>query len=376
LRWRRRAGRVAAGLALLPVALGIAGLLPREDGRVDVVASTPTTEAVNRDAGITPRPDADRVRIRRIDTTEFPKVSVVTMSSRPLRPSELELLENGRPVTARRVGSLEAPKGVVIVVDSSGSMAERGRLTMAKAAIRQFVNAKQPQDQMAIVGFSNRPELIKGLTGDSQALQASVDSLQADNETALWDGVSAALRVFEQAPGGLQPNLVVITDGRDTVSSTDFAAVRAAAVAAHASIFAIGIEGPELDRAPLDELARATNGTLQLGPPGALARLLGNAGVLLDAQYALSYTSRAIAPLELEVRAGGARDRVVGVGSGTVVEGHAHETQVIETRRSPRWLGSPYSRSIISCFVVVAIALLGYGLLGPSRRRGASEGVA
>jgi hypothetical protein len=140
------------------------------------------------------------------------------------------------------------------------------------------------------------------------------------------------------------------------------------ALAANASVFSVGIEGPELDASPLKDLARATGGTLQLGAPTALTKLLGNASALLQGQYAVSFTSRAHAPLELELGAGGARDRVTGVGAGTITQGSTHQPEVIETRRPPRWLAWRYTRPIISLFVLLGISLLGYGLLGPWAR--------
>jgi uncharacterized protein YegL len=367
LRWRRRAAFVMATLALVPAAFGIVALLTTEEAQVDVVAATPTTQGSTEPA-VEAHAESPRVTIRRVDTTDFPVVSLDAMSDKPIRPADLELWENNQAITIGQAEKLPTPKGIVLVVDTSGSMAQGGKLESTKKAIRDFVAAKQPQDQLAIVGFNNSAAVVQGLTTDVDRLQQSVGRMQASNETALWDGVTTGLRILTQSATDLQANLVIITDGRDTVSSDNFTTARSMALAANASVFSVGIEGPELDASPLRDLARATGGTLQVGAADAVNKLVGNANALLQGQYEVSYTSGANTPLELELGAGGARDRVTGVGAGTITKGSTDQPVVIETRGPPRWLAWRYTRPIISLFVLMGIALLGYGLLGPWAR--------
>ena len=127
-------------------------------------------------------------------------------------------LDGAVPLTA-------SPKGIVFVVDTSGSMRQEGKLESVKAAISGFASQKQRDDQIAIVSFNNSAEVIQGLTPDGAKVASSVNRLVANNETAMWDGVNTALQLLAQSPPDLQPNVVIITDGRDTVSSASSAHV-------------------------------------------------------------------------------------------------------------------------------------------------------
>src|SRR5438132_1550339 len=122
---------------------------------------------------------ADTLTVRRVDTTAFPKVKIVAMPTKPgTTAADFTVKEGGKPVKIDGVVPLtSSPKGVVIAVDTSGSMSQDGKLEAVQAAIRDFVSRKRPQDQMAIVSFNNSAEVIQGLTSDANKLSQSVDRL-------------------------------------------------------------------------------------------------------------------------------------------------------------------------------------------------------
>jgi Mg-chelatase subunit ChlD len=349
---------------MTPAVLGVVALLRGPGDKVAVVAATPTTTP-SRDQ-IVP---TSKVTIRRIDTTGFPNVRVVAMSTRPGPANRPRLFENGRTVADARIERYEAPKGIALVVDTSGSMVAGGRLDAVKDAIRLFAGQLGDADQVAIVGFNNKAEVVQGLTGDMARVSNSVDRLRSKrrrSESALRDGIVEGVRLLEQNTHGLQPNLVIITDGHDTVSSADVATTRANVVSANTSVFAIGIRDNELATGPLDELAAATGGTVQTGEAGDVYPLLRNIDTVIHRQADVSYRSRATDAIDLVVRAGDAQDRVSGIAQGIVLEGTTHRPEVVETRSPPRWLESSNARVVISLLVLVGLALLGYGLLGTS----------
>jgi tight adherence protein B len=307
---------------------------------------------------------ADTLTVRRVDTTAFPKVKIVAMPTKPgTRAADFAVKEGGKPVKIDGVVPLtSSPKGVVIAVDTSGSMSQDGKLEAVQAAIRDFVSRKQPQDQMAIVSFNNSAEVIQGLTADANKLTQSVDRLSPLNETAMWDGVNMALRMLAQSPADLQPNVVLITDGRDTVSSSDFATTRANVLSANASVFSIGISGPELDSAPLQDLATASGGTFQSGAVSAFGGLLGSADAVLGNQYELSYTSTAKDSIDLEVDAGGLSVKAPSIGIGTVTEGFSARPDVVESK-TPALFKGAIAKWMVALLVLAAAGLLAYALI-------------
>src|SRR5207247_7847924 len=128
----------------------------------------------------------------RVDTTKFPNVKIVAMPTNPgTQAGDFTVKEGGTPVKIDSAGPLTAsPKGIVFVVDTSGSMSQDGKLESVKAAIRDFVGQKQPGDEIGIVSFNNSAQVLQGLTTDGVKVEESVNRLVASNETAMWDGLS------------------------------------------------------------------------------------------------------------------------------------------------------------------------------------------
>jgi len=306
---------------------------------------------------------ADTLTLRRVDTTAFPKVKIIAMPTNPgTKATDFTVKEGGKPVKIDDAVPAAAPKGVVIVVDTSGSMSQDGKLESVKTAVRDFVSQKQRQDQMAIVGFNNSAEVIQGLTDDAGKLSDSVSRLQPNNETAMWDGVNMGLRILAQSPVDLQANVVLITDGRDTVSSSDFATTRANVLSANASVFSIGISGSELDRAPLQDLATASGGTFQSGAIGEFGGLLGGVNAILGNQVEVSYTSTAKDSINLEVSAGDLSAKAQSIGIGTVTEGFSARPDVVESKSSGVFNGAA-AKWIVALLVLAAAGLLAYALI-------------
>ena len=276
--------------------------------------------------------------------------------------SDFTVKEDGKAVKIDDAALAAAPKGVVIVVDTSGSMGQDGKLDSVKAAVRDFVSQKRPQDQMAIVSFNNSAQVIQGLTADANKLSDSVSRLQSINETAMWDGVNMGLRILAQSPADLQANVVLITDGRDTVSSSDFATTRANVLSANASVFSIGIVGVRARPRALQDLATASGGTFQSGPIGEFAGLLGSADAILGNQYEVSYTSTAKDSINLEVSAGDLSAKAQSIGIGTVTEGFSARPDVVESKSTGVFNGAA-AKWIVALLVLVAAGLLAYALI-------------
>jgi Ca-activated chloride channel family protein len=114
------------------------------------------------------------------------------------------------------------PANVLLVVDTSGSMAEEGRLERAKAGLRTFFRNVGRQDSLGLTIFSDQiqPLIPIGPFADNRAqLQATVQNLIADGGTAVYD---ATIEGFRRVRSAATPErisaVVVLTDGEDTDS--------------------------------------------------------------------------------------------------------------------------------------------------------------
>jgi Ca-activated chloride channel homolog len=115
------------------------------------------------------------------------------------------------------------PASVLLVVDTSGSMADENRLVRAKEGLDTFFDAVGKQDSVGLTIFSDRIQpliRIEPFARNERRLRESVSNLIADGGTAVYD---ATIDGFRTVRGGATPArinaVVVLTDGEDTDSA-------------------------------------------------------------------------------------------------------------------------------------------------------------
>lgn len=214
-----------------------------------------------------PAQEPEQLAIQAVDTSEYPTVSFRATVPPALagQSDEIEFTvsENGSEMSdakAEHVKGESAPASVVLVVDTSGSMEGRP-LTDAKAAAKGFIEKLGPDAQVALVAFSDVPEILSGLTEDRSSLLGEVSGLSAQGETALYDGVVAAAGLVPRDALG-QRAVVVLSDGGDTVSAASFEAAVAAVEAAGAPVYAVALESDEYNPQALQTLVQSSSGRL------------------------------------------------------------------------------------------------------------------
>jgi tight adherence protein B len=309
---------------------------------------------------------AEGVTIRSVDTTDFPVVKIRAIVTGPTPDlGSFTVRENGRLVSGIDVvplGRTAVPVGIVLVIDTSGSMRANGAIDAAKAAARQFVAQKQPNDQVAIVAFSDEPRLVTNFTADAGALNAGIDSLAAAGETALWDGVRLALGLYNEHPE-LQPNLVVLSDGRDTVSKTPYDQAKGAALAAKAVVFTVGLQTPDFDEGAVRDLAESTGGQYLLTTdPSALGAAYASVQRSLQNQYEVTYRSSATGTIDVTLSAGGRAATVRAVNTGTVSQGSVAQPEIVEPPSVPGFLTGTTGKVLAAALALAAAGLLAYGI--------------
>ncbi|MDX6450221.1 MAG: tight adherence protein [Gaiellaceae bacterium] len=208
---------------------------------------------------IAPAAVAGSVRIQAVDTSGFPAIRTTLVT--PLGAARPQLTENGNLTVGYSAVNLGREKAIVLALDRSQSM--RGKpLAAAVSAARSLVAAAGAHDHVGIVVFGQDAlALNRGSASPSDAA-AALAGLTVDTRsgTALYDAVvrSASLLVGDDRPGRA---IVVVTDGRDVSSSASLAEAVAAAHAARAAVYTIGISGPDFTSDALRELATQTGGS-------------------------------------------------------------------------------------------------------------------
>ncbi len=111
---------------------------------------------------------------------------------------------------------------IVIVLDTSGSMQQGGRMVGAKAGAKQLLSMLGDDDEVSLIAFSSGVNwLDKGLNvgKNRDALNKQIDSLFPRGETALYDAVQAGYQYLQDnAKPGMATAVVVLTDGEDNKS--------------------------------------------------------------------------------------------------------------------------------------------------------------
>ncbi|MFE5583755.1 putative cobaltochelatase [Kitasatospora sp. NPDC056531] len=163
---------------------------------------------------------------------------------------------------------------VLFVVDASGSMAARQRMTAVKGAVLSLLmDAYQRRDKIGMITFRGAgAELALPPTSSVEVGAARLESLPTGGRTPLAAGLLRAhevLRVERLRDPNRRPLLVVVTDGRATGGRDALAqSQRAAALFA-----AQGTASVVLD---------CESGPVRLGLARTLAGLLGGSAVSLD----------------------------------------------------------------------------------------------
>ncbi|MFI0264506.1 putative cobaltochelatase [Streptomyces sp. NPDC017056] len=163
---------------------------------------------------------------------------------------------------------------VLFVVDASGSMAARKRMSAVKGAVLSLLlDAYQRRDKIGMITFrGSQAELALPPTSSVEAGAARLESLPTGGRTPLSAGLLKAhevLRVERLRDASRRPLLVVVTDGRSTGGPEPLVRTSRAARL-------LGAEGVA------SVVVDCEAGPVRLGLAGELARDLQGTAVTLD----------------------------------------------------------------------------------------------
>ncbi|HXF42263.1 MAG TPA: VIT domain-containing protein [Pyrinomonadaceae bacterium] len=123
-------------------------------------------------------------------------------------------------ITPGEVSNSFENKDIVLVIDTSGSMADQGKLDKAKAALKYAVETLRDSDNFNIVAFSGDVRLMETgmIAANSQGKKRGrefIESLKPSGGTNIADALQSAIRQFK--PNERPKMLVFMTDGNPTV---------------------------------------------------------------------------------------------------------------------------------------------------------------
>jgi tight adherence protein B len=203
-------------------------------------------------------------------------------------------------VVATASAGTRRPAGAVLVLDSSGSMAGRP-IVEAKKAARLFISTVEKDALLALVRFSDDVATLSPFTANRKQLLQRVRSVDAQGETALYDAVLRATSLVRNRPVG-QRNIVLLSDGGDTVSSASLNTALASATNSGATVFIVGLRSPEYSVGTIRRLAVETGGqTLVTADATQLSRIFKGLAQTLISRYDVSVTNPDLGATVLDV---------------------------------------------------------------------------
>src|SRR5579863_6437766 len=224
-------------------------------------------------------------------------VTITDNLNRPvigLDQDNFQLFEDKKPQEIRHFSSEDTPVSIGLIVDMSGSMADK--IDRIREAIQQFCDQANPQDEFFMITFADAPMLVTDFTNRPEEILNSMVAVHPRGRTSLLDAIYMGIRKMHDARYSRRA-LLILSDGGDNHSRYNEHDVKSAVKEADVLLYAVGTYdryvntqeealGPEL----LQSVTEVTGGkAYTLTNIADLPGVTRAIGVQLRHQYVLAY---------------------------------------------------------------------------------------
>lgn len=152
-----------------------------------------------------------------------------------MREKDFTVWENGIERLVTNVAPANEPFNLVLLLDVSGSVAER--MDFIRKAARDFLQTTSPQDRISIISFRDDIQVISDFSTDRQMLTRKLDEIDAGGGTALYDALGYVLADPLKQLRGERTAIVVMSDGDDNKSFLPFPVILEALLESGALVY-------------------------------------------------------------------------------------------------------------------------------------------
>lgn len=140
----------------------------------------------------------------------------------PIKPENLHLYENGLEQKINNLSFDPSPSRIVLLVDNSQTLA--ADVDKLKKAVMEFSYEIYDGDQIFVIAYDEKPEIIQEWTDDPKKLETSLDTFRKKGNPYLFDALSATVGevLTPLMPGTRKTAVVIVGDGLDRGSKTKF----------------------------------------------------------------------------------------------------------------------------------------------------------
>jgi len=139
-----------------------------------------------------------------------------------IKTENLYLYENGIEQKIKNFSFDPSPAKILMLVDNSQTV--RADVEALKKATLEFAYEIFDGDQIFVVGYDEKPEIIQEWTDDAKKIEASTNTFLKKGNSYLFDSLSASVSeiLTPLMPGTRKTVVVLISDGLDRGSKTPF----------------------------------------------------------------------------------------------------------------------------------------------------------
>jgi Ca-activated chloride channel family protein len=162
-------------------------------------------------------------------------------SDKPISLSEISLYESGFEQRIKNFVFDPSPSRIVILVDNSQTL--RASVEKLQAAVKEFAYEIYEGDQIFIIAYDEKPEIIQEWTDDAKKIEASLSLFRKKDNPYLFDALAATLKevILPLMPGTRKIAVVLISDGLDRGSKTPFEKILAELQTYDITVYALQI---------------------------------------------------------------------------------------------------------------------------------------
>ena len=143
-------------------------------------------------------------------------------STDPIKLENLFLYENGVEQKIKNFSYDPSPARIVLLIDNSQTL--RADVESLKKAAMEFAYEIFDGDQLFVVAYDEKPEIIQEWTDDAKKMETSLATLRKRGNPYLFDALSVTTKevLVPLMPGTRKTVIVLIGDGLDRGSKTTF----------------------------------------------------------------------------------------------------------------------------------------------------------
>lgn len=163
-------------------------------------------------------------------------------SEDPIRAENLYLYENAVEQRIRNFSYDPSPSRIVILVDNSQTVpASTAEL---QNAVMEFAYEIYDGDQLFVVAYDEKPEIIMEWTDDAVKLEESLKTFRKQGNPHLFDAINASVAevLVPLMPGTRKTVVVIIGDGLDRGSRTPFEGLLAELQNQNVTVYALQLK--------------------------------------------------------------------------------------------------------------------------------------